>query len=64
MSSENLLDFRTRIKILKLLALNGELSLSHIIKLTKRNTANVENHLNYLKSHKFIQEKIYARIKI
>jgi len=61
---ENLLGSRARIKILKVLALNQELSISQIIKLTKLNHASVKNHLDYLKSYKLIQEKIFGRIKI
>jgi len=61
---ENLLGSRARIKILKVLALNQELSISQIIKATKLNHASVKSHLNYLKAHKLIQEKIFGRIKI
>ena len=61
---ENLLGSRARIKILKVLALNQELSISQIIRVTKLNHASVKSHLAYLKSHKLIQEKIFGRIKI
>ncbi|MBY9019762.1 MAG: winged helix-turn-helix transcriptional regulator [Candidatus Lokiarchaeota archaeon] len=61
---ENLLGSRARIKILKVLALNQELSISQIIKITKLNHATVKSHLNYLKSYKLVQEKIFGRIKI
>jgi len=61
---ENLLGSRARIKILKVLALNQELSISQIIRMTKLNHASVKNHLNCLKSFKLIQEKIFGRIKI
>ena len=61
---ENLLGSRARIKILKVLALNQELSISQIIRMTKLNHTSVKNHLNYLKSFKLIQEKIFGRIKI
>lgn len=61
---ENLLGSRARIKILKVLALNQELSISQIIKFTKLNHGSVKSHLDYLKSYKLIQEKIFGRIKI
>ncbi len=61
---ENLLGSRARVKILKVLALNQELSITQIIKFTKLNHASVKCHLDYLKSYKLIQEKIFGRIKI
>jgi len=61
---ENLLGSRARIKILKVLALNQELSISQIIKITKLNHASVKSHLSCLKSYNLIQEKIFGRIKI
>jgi DNA-binding transcriptional ArsR family regulator len=61
---ENLLGSRARIKILKLLAKNKELSISQIIRNTKLNHTSVKNHLIYLKSNNLVQEKIFGRIKI
>jgi len=61
---ENLLGSRARIKILKVLALNQELSISQIIKITKLNHASVKSHLGCLISYNLIQEKIFGRIKI
>ncbi len=61
---ENLLGSRARIKILKVLALNQELSISQIIKMTKLNHSSVKYHLTYLKSNNLVQEKIFGRIKI
>ena len=61
---ENLLGSRARIKILKVLALNQEMSISQIIKITKLNHASVKSHLGCLKSYNLIQEKIFGRIKI
>jgi len=61
---ENLLGSRARIKILKVLALNQELSISQIIKSTKLNHASVKSHLGCLKYYNLIQEKIFGRIKI
>lgn len=61
---ENLLGSRARIKILKLLAKNKEMSISQIIRNTKLNHTSVKNHLTYLKSNNLVQEKIFGRIKI
>ena len=61
---ENLLGSKARIKILKLLAINHELSISQIIKKTNLNHASVKSHLYHLKSLNLIQEKIFGRIKI
>jgi len=61
---ENLLGSRARVKILKLLAKNKELSISQIIRGTKLNHSSVKYHLAYLKSNNLVQEKIFGRIKI
>ncbi len=61
---ENVLGSKARIKILKLLAINQELSISQIIKKTRLNHASVKSHLNHLKSLNLVQEKIFGRIKI
>jgi len=61
---ENLLGSKARIKILKILAINHELSISQIIKKTRLNHTSVKSHLNYLKSLNLIQEKVFGRIKI
>ena len=61
---ENLLGSRARVRILKLLAKNKELSISQIIRNTKLNHTSVKNHLTYLKSNNLVQEKIFGRIKI
>ena len=60
---ENLLGSRARIKILKLLAKNKELSISQIIRDTKLNHTSVKYHLTYLKSNNLVQEKVFGRIK-
>ena len=49
---EDLLGSKARIKILKILAIHDELSITSIIKRTKLNHSNVLKHLNYLKSYK------------
>jgi len=61
---ENLFGSKARIKILKLLSLNYELSISQIIKKTRLNHSCVLKHLNYLKTVSLIQEKKFGRIKI
>ena len=55
---------KARIKILKLLAINLEQSISQIIKNTNLNHSCVSKHLNYLKSLNLVQEKNFGRIKI
>jgi DNA-binding transcriptional ArsR family regulator len=61
---EDLLGSKARVKILKALAQNEELTISLIIKTTKLNYSNVTNHLNHLKDLDLIQEKKFGRIKI
>ena len=61
---ENLLGSKARIKILKILAINHELSISQIIKKSRLNHTSVKSHLNQLKSLNLIQEKVFGRIKI
>jgi predicted transcriptional regulator len=60
----NILSSRARIKILEILAFYNELNISEIIKQTKLNHSNVENHLKYLIKINFIQEKKFGRVKI
>ena len=62
-SIEDLLGSRARIKILKLLALKQELTISQIIKATHLNHSSVKHHLAYLKSNNLVQEKVFGRIK-
>ena len=61
---ENLLGSKARVKILKILAKNEELSISQIIRRTKLNHSSVKYHLACLKSYNLVQEKIFGRIKI
>ncbi|MFX1575362.1 MAG: ArsR family transcriptional regulator [Promethearchaeota archaeon] len=61
---ENVLGSKARVKILKTLARNKELTLSLIINNTRLNYSNVVKHLNYLKKINMIQEKRFGRIKI
>lgn len=61
---EDLLGSRARVKILKTLAINEELTISLIISKTRLNYSCVLRHLNYLKMVNLIQEKNFGRIKI
>jgi DNA-binding transcriptional ArsR family regulator len=61
---EDILGSKAKVKILKTLARNEELTISLIINKTKLNHSNVMKHLNYLKSVGLIQEKKFGRIKI
>ncbi|MFX0029771.1 MAG: winged helix-turn-helix domain-containing protein [Candidatus Hermodarchaeota archaeon] len=61
---ENLFGSKARIKILKILAQNEELTISLIINQTKLNYSNVVKHLDHLKNLDLIQEKKFGRIKI
>ena len=61
---EDLLGSRARVKILKALAINEELTISLLIKKTKLNHVNVSKHLNYLISVDLVQEKQFGRIRI
>lgn len=61
---EDLLGSKARVKILKALALNEELTISLIINETKLNHSIVIKHLNHLKNLNLIQEKKFGRIRI
>jgi DNA-binding transcriptional ArsR family regulator len=61
---EDLLGSKAKVKILKALAQNGELTISLIIKTTKLNYSNVKKHLDHLKELNLVQEKNFGRIKI
>ncbi|MFX1315136.1 MAG: winged helix-turn-helix domain-containing protein [Promethearchaeota archaeon] len=61
---EELLGSKARVKILKVLAIDKELTISLIINKTRLNYNNVLKHLNYLKAVDLIDEKKFGRIKI
>lgn len=61
---EDLLGSKARIKILKALARDEELTISLIINKTRLNYSNALKHLNFLKAINLIQEKNFGRIKI
>lgn len=55
---------KARVRILRILSLNYELSISQIIQKTRLNHSCVLKHLNYLKSVNLVQEKQFGRIRI
>ena len=61
---EELLGSKARIRILKILAIHNELSITSIINRARLNHSNVLKHLNYLKTVDLIQEKKFGRIRI
>ena len=63
-SIESIFGSKARVKVLKTLALNSELSITQIIRKTNLNHANVTKHLNFLRILNLIQEKRFGRIKI
>lgn len=63
-SIEDILGSKARMKIIKLLVLNGELNISKIISKTHLNHTIVLKHLDFLKSCDLIQEKKFGRIRI
>lgn len=61
---EDLLGSRERVKILKILARDSELTISLIINMAKLNHSSARKHLKILKDLNFVQEKRFGRIKI
>lgn len=61
---EDLMGSRARVKIIKSLAINEELTITQIISKTRLNYSCALTHLNYLKMIDLIQEKKFGRIKI
>jgi DNA-binding transcriptional ArsR family regulator len=61
---EEIFGSKARVKILKTLAKNNELTISLIINKTRLNYSNVMKHLNLLKDLDLVQEKKFGRIKI
>ncbi|TXT64787.1 MAG: hypothetical protein BAJALOKI1v1_520013 [Promethearchaeota archaeon] len=61
---EDLLGSRARVKILKVLAYEGELNISSIIKKANLNHKNALKHLQFLKKVNLVQQKNFGRIKI
>jgi len=61
---EALFSSRGRVKIIKILAKEGELNISEIVRRTKLNHSTVYQHLMFLESIGIVQEKTFGRIKI
>nr|MDO8100307.1 winged helix-turn-helix domain-containing protein [Candidatus Njordarchaeota archaeon] len=61
---EEILSSKGRIKIIKILLKNCELSISEIVRLTRLNHNSVEQHLDLLKHAGLICEKNFGRIRI
>ena len=61
---EDIFQSRGRIKILKILAKEGELNISEIAKRAHINHNSTRYHLNFLAKAKIVQEKKFGRIKI
>jgi predicted transcriptional regulator len=64
MEIEDIFGSKARIKIIKVLISNQELSITQIIRKTCLNHGCVLKHLNLLKKINLIQEKNFGRIKI
>ncbi|HEC38277.1 MAG TPA: ArsR family transcriptional regulator [bacterium] len=62
--AENVLGSKARVKILKALALNDELTISLLINKTRLNHAITMKHLKILESLDLITEKKFGRIRI
>jgi len=61
---EEILSSKGRIKIIKTLLKNCELSISEIVRLTRLNHNSVEQHLDLLKHAGLVCEKNFGRIRI
>ena len=64
LSFETLFSSKSRVKVIKTLAINVELNISSIITQTRLNHARVESNLEFLKDVGLVQEKNYGRIRI
>lgn len=63
-SLEKIFSSKGRIKIVKILAQEGELNISEIAKRAKLNYFTTNKHLNFLEKVGLVQEKIFGRIRI
>ncbi len=61
---EEILSSRGRVKILKLLALLGELNISELARKAGLSHTSTERHLNQLKKYNLVIEKRFGRIRI
>jgi predicted transcriptional regulator len=63
-SLEKIFSSKGRIKIVKILAKEGELNISEIAKRAKLNYSTTNQHLDFLEKVGLVQEKIFGRIRI
>jgi predicted transcriptional regulator len=61
---EDVFQSKGRIKILKILAIEGELNISEIARRAHINHNSTRYHLNFLVKSNVLQEKIFGRIRI
>ncbi|MHA1650971.1 MAG: ArsR/SmtB family transcription factor [Candidatus Helarchaeota archaeon] len=61
---EDIFQSKGRIKILKILAIEGELNISEIARRANLNHNSTRHHLNFLVKANIVQEKKFGRIRI
>jgi len=61
---EDIFSSKGRIKVLTILAKEGELNISEIARRANLNYGSCSNHLRYLAKKNVIQEKVFGRIRI
>ncbi|NVM04239.1 MAG: winged helix-turn-helix transcriptional regulator [Candidatus Helarchaeota archaeon] len=61
---EDIFSSRGRIKVLMILAKEGELNISEIAKRANLNHGSCSNHLKFLANENILQEKVFGRIRI
>ncbi len=61
---ENLFGSKARSKIIKILAIDGELNISQIISRSGVNHSSAEIHLEYLERSNLVEEKVFGKIRI
>lgn len=63
-SLEKIFSSKGKVKILELLAIEGELNITEIVKQTSMNHSSVIQNLEELKNFDFVQEKRFHKIRI
>ncbi|HUY01137.1 MAG TPA: winged helix-turn-helix domain-containing protein [Candidatus Deferrimicrobium sp.] len=61
---EDVFQSKGRVKILKLLASEGELNISNIARRTNLNHTSTRNHLYFLEQANILEKKVFGRIRI
>ncbi|MHA1298149.1 MAG: ArsR/SmtB family transcription factor [Candidatus Helarchaeota archaeon] len=61
---ENIFSSKGRIKVLMILAKEGELNISEIARRANLNHGSCSNHLKELAKYNVLQEKVFGRIRI